>query len=100
MRSRAWIEQPATPPGHPAVGAALAALEDGYGRRPVLFRMGWSVPVTGLFRQHLGLDSLLLGFALPDENAHAPNEHLHLENLDGGIRTAAALLHRVAAAYA
>jgi acetylornithine deacetylase/succinyl-diaminopimelate desuccinylase-like protein len=88
-----------TPREHPAVGAALVALEEVYGRQPVLFRLGWSVPVTDILKRHLGVDSLLLGFALPDENAHAPNEHFHLENLDAGVRTVAKLLGGIAAAY-
>jgi acetylornithine deacetylase/succinyl-diaminopimelate desuccinylase-like protein len=84
-------------PAHRAfVRAALAALEEVYGVEPVLFRMGWSVPVTDVLARRLGLESLLLGFALPDENAHAPNEHLQLENFDAGIRTAAALWPRLA----
>ena len=86
------------PVERPFVQAALGALRDAYGVEPVLFRMGWSVPVTDVLARRLGLESLLLGFALPEENAHAPNEHFHLENLDAGIRTAAALWRRLATA--
>lgn len=79
-----------TPPDHPAVRAARAALGVGYGREPLLIRSGWSVPVTEILQRNLGLESVLLGFGLPDDGAHAPDEHFDLENFDGGIRTMAA----------
>lgn len=85
-----------TPRDHPAVRAAQAALRDGFGREPLLIRSGWSVPVTEILQRNLGLESVLLGFGLPEENAHAPDEHFHLENLDGGIRTMAAFWPRLA----
>lgn len=86
-----------TPPDHPAIRAALASLAEAYGREPVLFRSGWSVPVVEILDRTLGLDSVLLGFGLPDENAHAPNEHFHLENFDRGLRTMTTFWHRLAA---
>ncbi len=85
-----------TPPDHPAIRAAVASLEAAYGVEPVLFRSGWSVPVVEILDRRLGLDSVLLGFGLPDENAHAPNEHFHLENFDGGLRTMTDFWHRLA----
>jgi acetylornithine deacetylase/succinyl-diaminopimelate desuccinylase-like protein len=78
------------PRDHPAVRAATAALAAAYAREPVIIRSGWSVPATEILQRHLGLPSVLLGFALPNENAHAPDEHFHLENFDGGIRTMSA----------
>jgi acetylornithine deacetylase/succinyl-diaminopimelate desuccinylase-like protein len=84
------------PLARPFVQAGLGALREAYGVEPVLFRMGWSVPVTDILARRLGLESLLLGFGLPGENAHAPDEHFHLENLDAGIRTAVALWRRLA----
>jgi acetylornithine deacetylase/succinyl-diaminopimelate desuccinylase-like protein len=86
-----------TAPDHPAVQAALAALTEGFGREPVLFRSGWSVPAAEILQRNLGLDLLLLGFALPDENAHAPNEHYDLGNYSAGIRTMTAFWNRFAA---
>ena len=86
-----------TPPEHPAIRAAVASLAEAYDREPVLFRSGWSVPVVEILDRKLGLDSVLLGFGLPDENAHAPNEHFHLENFDRGLRTMTTFWHRLAA---
>lgn len=69
------------------VQAAAAALETVWDA-PVRFkREGGSVPVVGLFQQILGVDSLLLGFGLPDDNLHAPNEKLHLPNFYRGVET-------------
>jgi len=75
------------PREHHLVAAARDSLAVGYGREPVFFRSGWSVPAAALVKQRLGVDSLLLGFGLPTDGAHAPNEHFDLENLDRGIAT-------------
>jgi acetylornithine deacetylase/succinyl-diaminopimelate desuccinylase-like protein len=89
-----------TPHDHPAVRAAVFALTEGFGLEPVLFRSGWSVPAAEILQRNLGLDLLLLGFALPDENAHAPNEHYDLANYAAGIRTMTAFWPRFAAQVA
>jgi acetylornithine deacetylase/succinyl-diaminopimelate desuccinylase-like protein len=75
---------------HPAVGAALAAAEEGFGLPPALYRAGYSVPIVELLARIVGLDSVLLGFTLPDENMHAPNEFIRLDVFAGGARTYAA----------
>jgi acetylornithine deacetylase/succinyl-diaminopimelate desuccinylase-like protein len=74
------------------VQAALKAIRAGFCREPALFRAGFSVPVVELFRRVLGLDSVLLGFILPDENMHAPNEFIRLSVFERGVRTYAAFL--------
>ena len=74
---------------HPALLSALAALKEVYGKEPVVFRGGGSVPVVEIIQRILGLDSVLLGFAGPDENFHAPNEFFRLDNFDRGPRTVA-----------
>ena len=76
-----------TPIDSPGVRAAIAALEKGFGKNPLYQREGGSIPIVVKFKQLLGIDTVLLGFGLPEENAHAPNEFLHLENFYGGIRT-------------
>ena len=76
-----------TPINSPGVKAAAAALEKGFGKKPVFQREGGSIPIVVQFKEILGLDSVLLGFGLPDENAHAPDEFLNLDNFFGGIRT-------------
>lgn len=75
------------PRDNPLVAAARDALGRGYGSEALFFRSGWSVPVAALVKQRLDVDSLLLGFGLPTDGAHAPNEHFDVANLDRGIRT-------------
>ncbi|HEY44829.1 MAG TPA: dipeptidase [Anaerolineae bacterium] len=70
-----------------AVHAASRALEAVWGVKPVFQRQGGTVPVVGLVQELLGVDSLMLGFGLPDDNLHAPNEKLHLPNFWRGIET-------------
>ncbi len=76
-----------TPIDSPEVQAAVAALQKGFGKKPLYQREGGSIPIVVQFKKLLGLDTVLLGFGLPDENAHAPDEHLNLDNFFGGIRT-------------
>ena len=76
-----------TPIDSPGVEAAVVALEQGFGKKPLYQREGGSIPIVVQFKQILGIDTVLLGFGLPDENAHAPDEFLNLNNFFGGIRT-------------
>jgi acetylornithine deacetylase/succinyl-diaminopimelate desuccinylase-like protein len=73
----------------PGVKAAMAALEKGFGKKPLYQREGGSLPVVTHFKKILGLDTVLLGFGLPDENAHAPDEFISLDNFFGGMKTIA-----------
>lgn len=68
-----------------AVKAASRALVAVWGRPPLLERTGGTVPVVGMIQEILGADSLMLGFGLPDDNLHAPNEKQHLPNIYRGI---------------
>lgn len=72
-----------------AIRAALIALRKAFGRQPVLQRDGGSIPAVTHIKKVLGADTVLLGFGLPNENAHGPNEFLKLDNFFGGIRAAA-----------
>ncbi|MBX6395612.1 MAG: dipeptidase [Alicyclobacillaceae bacterium] len=76
-----------TPLDHPAIQAAVPAYEKVYGVKPVFTRMGGSIPIVESFHRVLGTPAVLMGFGLPDENYHAPNEHFHLENFEKGLRT-------------
>src|SRR5438132_4614706 len=58
--------------------AALRALKAAFEREPVLLREGGSIPIVNDFKKILGADSLLVGLALPDDNAHSPNEKFDL----------------------
>ncbi len=76
-----------TPIDHPATRAAAACLRDVFGADPVYMREGGSVPVAASFESILGLPVVLLGFMPPDDQAHAPNESMRLDNYEGGLRT-------------
>jgi acetylornithine deacetylase/succinyl-diaminopimelate desuccinylase-like protein len=69
----------------PGVVALSQALEDTWGTRPVYRREGGSVPVTAQMCDLLGIESVLTGFGLPDDNLHAPNEKMHLPTFYRGI---------------
>jgi acetylornithine deacetylase/succinyl-diaminopimelate desuccinylase-like protein len=70
---------------------AAEALEIGFGVKPTFMREGGSIPVVGLVKRTLGIDTLLVGFGLPDDRIHSPNEKFDLDALHCGTRTAAAL---------
>jgi len=72
---------------HPAMRAAAFAYGRGFRARPVFLRSGGSVPAASIFQRHLGAPTVLMGFALPDDHAHAPNERFHLPNFFQGIET-------------
>ncbi len=78
-------------PEGPKAQAVLQALEAGFGHPGVLMREGGSIPIVSAFRRHLKADTLLLGMALPDDNAHSPNEKFNLDAYAAGMRTAAHL---------
>jgi acetylornithine deacetylase/succinyl-diaminopimelate desuccinylase-like protein len=72
----------------PAIQAAATAYQKVFGNDPVYIREGGSIPVVGLFQQHLGLETVLMGFGLPDDCIHSPNERFYLPNFYRGIETA------------
>ena len=89
VRSLHGGEPVITPIESAGVRAAVVALERGFGKKPFYQREGGSIPIVVQFKKLLKIDTVLLGFGLPDENAHAPDEFLHLPNFYGGIRTVA-----------
>ena len=70
-----------------AVRAASQALESVWGVAPVYTRAGGTVPVVSLIKEILDIDSLMLGFGLPNDNIHGPNEKQHLPSFYRGIET-------------
>ncbi len=80
----------------PATKLAIESLAIGFGQQPTYMREGGSIPVVGLLKSVLGLDTLLIGFGLPDDRVHSPNEKFDLDALHAGTRTAAALYARLA----
>jgi acetylornithine deacetylase/succinyl-diaminopimelate desuccinylase-like protein len=87
-----------TPIDHPAIRAAMAALEEAYKAPAKFVRGGGSIPVVSTFTNVLKAPSVLMGFGLEDENFHAPNEHFHLENFDLGMRALFSYWHKLAQA--
>jgi acetylornithine deacetylase/succinyl-diaminopimelate desuccinylase-like protein len=84
-----------SPDTHP-IKAAAAALEEVYGERPVFLREGGSIPIAALFDEVLHVPVVLMGFGLPDDNIHAPNEKYSLDQFYKGIRTVASFLEKMA----
>ena len=75
----------------PYMAAARRAIETGFGRAPVFIREGGSIPVVATFREQLGVDTLLLGWGLDDDNTHSPNEKFSLADFHRGIKASAHL---------
>jgi acetylornithine deacetylase/succinyl-diaminopimelate desuccinylase-like protein len=74
-------------PQHPAMRAASLAYRRGFGVRPVFLRSGGTIPILPAFQKYLGIPTVLMGFALPDDRMHAPNEKFHIPNFFKGIDT-------------
>ncbi len=98
----------AVPPGKPntpadqspvlarAFRATDAAVTEVFGKPPLYLREGGSVPIIGDIKRVLGLDSLMLGLFLPEDNLHAPNESFHLGVMEKGIRASEKILRALA----
>ena len=71
-------------------------LADTFGKPVAFIREGGSVPITQSFKDILGIDTLLLGLALPDCKVHSPNENFAIENFHAGIRLNKQLLEQIA----
>ena len=76
-------------PNHPAIDVAAHAFRDILGRETVFVRSGGSIPIVGDFARHLGIPTILMGFGLPDDGLHSPNEKYKLSNYYAGIMTIA-----------
>jgi acetylornithine deacetylase/succinyl-diaminopimelate desuccinylase-like protein len=75
------------PVDNPYVQAATRALREVWGKETVFIRSGGSVPIAGDFDRYLGAPSVMMGFGLPDDNIHAPNEKFCLKNFELGIES-------------
>jgi acetylornithine deacetylase/succinyl-diaminopimelate desuccinylase-like protein len=91
-RGTPWL----APTDHPAMQALAQAIQKGFGKKPVFTRTGGTIPVVATFTRLLKAPSLLMGIGLPDENAHAPNEKLDLDNLHHGMLSAVHLWDELA----
>jgi acetylornithine deacetylase/succinyl-diaminopimelate desuccinylase-like protein len=88
-----WV----APHSHPIFQKAIHALQAGFGKRAVFIREGGSIPFVTQMHDTFKVPCVLLGFGLPDENAHAPDEHIALENYFGGIKAVALFYEQLAA---
>jgi acetylornithine deacetylase/succinyl-diaminopimelate desuccinylase-like protein len=79
-------------PDHPAIRTAAKAFSDIFGKPTVFIRSGGSIPIVGDFATHLGIPTVLMGFGLPDDGLHSPNEKYKVENYYQGIMTIAHFL--------
>jgi acetylornithine deacetylase/succinyl-diaminopimelate desuccinylase-like protein len=96
-----YAAAPAVSVDHRGKWASVAseAVAQGFGVRPVFIREGLTIPIVNLLKHKLGLDTILMGFGLPDDNPHAPDEKFDLGQLRAGARTAAAFYGRAATVY-
>ncbi len=79
-------------PDHPAIHVAAEAFEGMLGKPTVFIRSGGSIPIVGEFAKELGIPTVLMGFGLPDDGLHSPNEKFRISNYYEGIRTVAHFL--------
>jgi len=79
-------------PDNRFIHAAADAMKQIFGKDTVYIRSGGSIPIVGSFDRDLGIPSVMMGFGLPDDNLHAPNEKMHLPNFFRGIEAVARYL--------
>ena len=84
-------------PENPAIQVAARAFSDVFGKPTVFIRSGGSIPVVGDFASHLGIPTILMGFGLPDDGLHSPNEKYKLDNYYRGIMTIAHFFEQLGA---
>lgn len=85
------------PREHPILQAAARAMERAFGTETVFIREGGSIPLVPTMEALFGVPTVMMGFGLPDENAHAPNENLDLENFYRGVASSALFFEELAA---
>jgi len=81
-----------TNPDNEFIRAGADAMRQIFGKDTVYIRSGGSIPIVGVFDRYLGIPSVMMGFGLPDDNLHAPNEKFHLPNFFRGIESVARYL--------
>lgn len=87
-------------PNHPAIAVAAKAFEEMLGKPTVFVRSGGSIPIVGEFAEHLHIPTVLMGFGLPDDGLHSPNEKYRISNYYLGIRTIARFFDAYGKAHA
>ena len=89
VRVLSWGPAILVNPDHPAIHVAASAFRDILGKETVFIRSGGSIPIVGDFAKHLGIPTILMGFGLPDDGLHSPNEKYKVANYYAGIMTIA-----------
>jgi acetylornithine deacetylase/succinyl-diaminopimelate desuccinylase-like protein len=95
VRTSASAEPALVSRQHPAVQAAARAYRKSFGRPPVFLRSGGTIPIVNTLSEVLQIPTVLMGFALPDDNLHAPNEKFHLPTFFKAIRTCLEFLNQL-----
>ena len=95
VSASAWGRGVVVPLDSTYIAAAARAIEKSFGRAPVFIREGGSIPIVTGFREFLGVDTLLLGWGLDDDNTHSPNEKFCLADFHKGIKASAHLWHEL-----
>jgi acetylornithine deacetylase/succinyl-diaminopimelate desuccinylase-like protein len=85
---------------HPAIVAAARAYHQAFGAPTIFLRNGGTIPVVNLIHEILGIPVVLMGFGLPDDRIHGPNEKFHLPNFHKGIATSIRFLAEMGARHA
>jgi len=83
------------PADHQGLGIAASVLRDLYGQEPYKMRLGGTIPANALFLEHLGADTIVFAFGLPDERQHSPNEFFRLSSYERGQKAYGMLLDRL-----
>jgi acetylornithine deacetylase/succinyl-diaminopimelate desuccinylase-like protein len=89
VRVLSWGPAIMVNPDHPAIHVAAQSFRDILGKETVFIRSGGSIPIVGDFAKHLGIPTILMGFGLPDDGLHSPNEKYKVANYYAGIMTIA-----------
>jgi acetylornithine deacetylase/succinyl-diaminopimelate desuccinylase-like protein len=98
IRTTSWARPALVDRRHAAVQAAVAACRAGFGTVPAFLRMGGTIPVVSAFQELLGTPTVLIGFAPPGAQIHAPDEHFPLPTFFKAIATCTRFLEEVAQA--
>ena len=78
---------PTLPDDHPLLLTALRVQEALHGRKAIPVRAGGTIPITAVFREMLGIDTMTYGLGMPGEDVHAPNESFRLSSFDEGLKS-------------
>jgi acetylornithine deacetylase/succinyl-diaminopimelate desuccinylase-like protein len=96
VRTLAASDAALTEQDTPAMQCALRAYQRGFGGQPVFVRSGGTLPVVAMLNKILRVPVIMLGFGLPDDNPHSPNEKFDLDNFYRGINTSIYLMQELA----